>query len=207
MKGKVPLLQWAARMRALLKVCWWWGCPHCRLTRDTATIGWELYTGFIFWAHWVPFSGKASRDHGRLETTVVHSTFLAILSAVFQWLVIMINSIHAKTFQGEEVHAQHFPEAAASHLDAEFMWFHLQKLLGFIIMLLCAGCVLKSWLLWWTQPMTGLRKGQFRYKTSRKTSCRARSSLCQLFLAQAVQQWWHSMLLAEGKSTFTSNTG
>lgn len=165
-------------------------CTHQRSKSSLARNRWALCAGFILGAHSFPSSGKNSGDHGTLETTVLHSTFLAILSAVFQWLVILINSIHAKTFQGEEAHTQHFPEAAASHLDARLMWFHLQELLSFIIMLLCAGCVLKSWLLWWTQPMTGLRRGQFSYGTSRKTSCRAVSALCQLLSAPAVQQWW-----------------
>lgn len=185
---KVPLLQWSACTQALRQVCSWWGSTCCRVTRYAATARWDPYTGFILRAHWFLFSGKASRDHGRLETTVVHSTFLAILSAVFQWVVILINSTDAKTFPGEEAHTQRFPEAAASHLDAVFVWFHLQKPLGFITMLLCDCCVLKSWLLWWTQPMTGLRRDQFRCMTSRKASCRAQSSLCQLFSTAVMTQ-------------------
>lgn len=42
-----------------------------------------------------------------------------------------------------------------------------------------------------------VEKGPFRYKTSRKSSCGAWSSLCQLFLAQAVQQGWHRLLSTE----------
>lgn len=175
-----------------------WGSTHCRLTGHAATIRWDLCTGFIIWAHWFPCSGKANRSHGRLESTVVHSPFLAIPSAVFQWLVILINSIHAKTLQGEESHTQHFPEAAALHLDVAFVWFRFQKVLGFIIMLLCAGCVLKSWLLWWTQPMRLLRKSQSRYKT-----CRKKQQLQGWELsvsAQTAQQWWYSRETAQGKA-------
>lgn len=185
---------------ATLEGLWWLGSAGCRSLRESDTTGWVLCSGLIL-SPLISLLWKSQQRHGSLETAVLHSALLTAIPPVFQWVGILINSIHARTFPGEKAHTQHFPGAAASYLDAESLWFHLQKLLAFIITLLCAGCVLKSWLLWWTQPMTGSRKGQFRYKTSRKSSCGAWSSLCQLFLAQAVQQGWHR-LLSTGKEHF-----
>ena len=82
---------------------------------------WALGMGCVPGAHALPSPGETNGDHGVLETTVLHSTFLAVLWAGFQCVVILINSSHAKSLQGEEAHAQRFPEAAASHLDARLM--------------------------------------------------------------------------------------
>lgn len=186
-EGKVPL--WKIRD---LGQCWLQVLDRVR----------HHWVSSVFRAHSEPTDfPPLEKPAETLETAALHSTLLTALPAVFQRVVVLINSIHARTFPGEKGHTQHFPGAAASHLDVESLWFHLQKLLGFIITLLCAGCVVKNWLLRWTQPMAGLRNGQFRYKTSRKSSCGAWSSLCQLFLAQAVQQGWHS-LLSTGKEHF-----
>lgn len=45
---------------------------------------WALGMGCVPEAHALPSSGETNGDRGVLETTVLHSTFLAVLWAVFQ---------------------------------------------------------------------------------------------------------------------------
>lgn len=107
---------------ATLEGLWWWGSAGCRFLRESDTAGWVLCSGVIL----SPLISLLWWDHISLEAAVLHSVLLTALPAVLQWVGILISSTHARAFPGEEAHAQRFPGAAASHLNAGSLWFHLQ---------------------------------------------------------------------------------